>query len=248
MNNCLEVTITQGGAFVASWWWGQDLFEWSFIHPYLLQETPSSLTPKSEGSGGRACCWTLGPVYRRGWTRSRLGKHWGPLNMSEWAQLYSRPSESQQSAENQNNVKGPADGEIDDLGFTMFSLSDKYNWACLKGLLIHKHRKMVECILNGGLTTDFELYVHVQPRRAFQSTFCWEMTRDIKLVNFAPPQNCMVSDHRTLSWHSVFEDTWTKVKDRPLAFLSLITWGHMVVKKGRQITELWGGGGGENES
>lgn len=123
----LEVTITWGGSMVHLWpprWWGQDLFEWSFIHPYLLQETPYSLTPKSEGSGGRACCWTLGPVYRRGWARSRLAKHWGPLNICEWPQLYSRPSESQQSAENQNNVKGPVEGEIHDLAFTMFSLSE----------------------------------------------------------------------------------------------------------------------------
>lgn len=78
----------------------------SFI--YTLPRNPQQPHPQSAGRGGRACCWALGPVYRRGWARSRLTKHWGPLNISEWPQLYWRPSESQQSAENQNNIKNRA--------------------------------------------------------------------------------------------------------------------------------------------
>lgn len=107
-----EVTTTWGGGTVhlqPPWWWGQDLFNWSFIHLYLTKKPPPTISHLWAGEKRkkkrRVCCSALGPVYRRGWTRSRLAKHWGPLNTSEWPQLYPRPSESQQSAENQNNIK-----------------------------------------------------------------------------------------------------------------------------------------------
>lgn len=50
----LEVTITGGGSMVHLWpprWWGQDLLKWSLVHPYLLQESPSSLTLNQRAVG-----------------------------------------------------------------------------------------------------------------------------------------------------------------------------------------------------
>lgn len=113
------------------------------FHSFIpFQETPTNhFKFVGREKKRRACCSALGPVYRRGWTRSRLAKHWGPLNTSERPQLYARPSESQQSAENQNDIKMALVGANFRILATryclfvcLFVLSEGWNLDCLKGL------------------------------------------------------------------------------------------------------------------
>lgn len=84
---------------------GQEHFGCSIQH----QETPTSLIPNpraGEKKKKKSMLLSTWPSLQERVERGHVSPNSGaPLNTCEWPQLYLGPSQSQQSVENQNNIK-----------------------------------------------------------------------------------------------------------------------------------------------
>lgn len=161
-----EVTTTWGGGTVhlrPPRWWGQDLYEWFFIHLYLAKEPPTASSPISGRGRGESMLLSTWPSLQERVSEVTSHQTLGPLKHL-WvapAVLKAIRISTERREPKQREKIGPGQGGRNlKFGYHNVFLVRRVKLGLFKKSALKQTQPNGVVILNDGLTKNSEIYIY----------------------------------------------------------------------------------------